>query len=83
MLRINWSRFRLEDFHIKLHPENLPLEKSSCSLVTFIVRIEFSLLGLIDVSKGCYHSVKVISHDELMHMVVYCQFITLGFVCKV
>ena len=34
MLRINWSRFRLEDCHIKLHPENLPFRKSSFSLVT-------------------------------------------------
>ena len=34
MLRINWPRFRLEDCRIKLHPENLPLEKRSYSLVT-------------------------------------------------
>ena len=34
MLRINWSRFGLEDCRIKLHPENLPLGKSSFSLVT-------------------------------------------------
>ena len=30
MLRINWSRFGLEDCRIKLHPENLPIGKSSC-----------------------------------------------------
>ena len=29
MLRINWTRFGLEDCRIKLHPENLPIGKSS------------------------------------------------------
>ena len=72
MLWINWSRFGLEDCRIKLHPENLPLERSYINTMSCTTKVNSNTIELA-VHTSCYCLLCVINLAWLSNDCVCCS----------